>query len=228
VNQSVGSGMDRDSELHAEPALNLIPPVRPLWAAALKRCLDVVGASLGLLLLFPLLLIIAVLVKVQDGGPVLYRRNVIGREGPFDAFKFRSMNPAGDAMLQADPVLRNLFEQNFKLKNDPRVTRMGSFLRKYSLDELPQLLNVFVGQMSLVGPRMITAEELERYGVYRQLVLSVRPGLTGYWQVNGRQQVAYSQRVEMDVLYIQHWSLGFDLRILLQTPQKVLKGEGAF
>ncbi len=225
--RSVGSGVDRDAELRAAAALNLIPLDRPFWAAALKRCLDVVGASLGLLLLFPVLVIIAVLVKLQDGGPVLYRRNVVGREGPFDAFKFRSMHPAADAMLHGDTALRKLFEQNFKLKNDPRITRVGAFLRKYSLDELPQLVNVFVGQMSLVGPRMITAEELERYGEYRQLVLSVSPGLTGYWQVNGRQQVGYSQRIEMDVLYIQHWSLRLDLRILLQTPWKVLKGEGA-
>lgn len=219
--------MDRDRELRIEPAPPLVPPDRPFWAAGVKRGVDVVGAVVGLLLLFPILLIIAVLVKLQDGGPILYRRQVVGIKGPFHAFKFRSMHPGADSRLQGDTALRKLFEENFKLKDDPRITRIGAFLRKYSLDEIPQLVNVLLGQMSLVGPRMITAEELEKYGKYQQWVLSVRPGLTGYWQVNGRQKVGYSQRVEMDVLYIQRWSLRLDVSILLQTPWKVLKGEGA-
>jgi len=228
VIRSVCSRSERDGELRTVPAPNVILAGRPFWAVFLKRCLDVVGASLGLLSLFPLSLVIAALVKLQDGGPVFYRRRVVGPEGSFDALKFRTMHPAADAMLHRDAALRKRFEQNFKLKEDPRVTRIGTFLRKYSLDEIPQLVNVFLGQMSLVGPRMITAEEMERYGEYQRMVLSVKPGLTGYWQVNGRQQVGYSQRVEMDVLYIQQWSLGLDFRILLQTPWKVLRGEGAF
>jgi lipopolysaccharide/colanic/teichoic acid biosynthesis glycosyltransferase len=225
--RSVSPQADQGRALCTRPMSDLIPPHRASWASALKRLLDVVGACLGLLLLSPALLMIAALVKIQDGGPVLYRRRVVGLEGPFEAFKFRSMHPAADALLHADTALRKAFEENFKLKDDPRITRIGAILRKHSLDELPQLVNVLSGQMSLVGPRMITAEELEKYGEYRQFVLSVKPGLTGYWQVNGRQEVGYLKRVEMDVYYIQHWSLKLDVRILLQTPWKVLKGEGA-
>jgi len=201
--------------------------VRPIWAAATKRVIDLVGSTLGLLCLSPLLLLIAIAIKLQDGGPVFYRRRVVGQHGVFGAFKFRSMHPDAEAILHASAELRECFKENFKLKDDPRITAVGSFLRRFSLDELPQLMNVLLGQMSLVGPRMITSEELTKYGPYQGLLLSTKPGLTGYWQVNGRQNVSYSQRVEMDVYYVQHWSLGFDIRLLMQTPWKVLKGEGA-
>jgi lipopolysaccharide/colanic/teichoic acid biosynthesis glycosyltransferase len=200
---------------------------RPVWATVLKRVLDVAVSILSLVFLFPFLLIIALSVKIQDGGPVIYRRRVVGPKGPFEAFKFRSMHPSADAVLNADAELKETFEKNFKLANDPRITGIGAFLRKHSLDELPQLVNVLLGQMSLVGPRMITADELTKYGEHQELLLSIKPGLTGYWQVNGRQNVAYSNRVEMDVHYIKHWSLKLDLCILFQTPWKVLKGEGA-
>ena len=232
INYYVAS-MDEGRRAHqprfssAQGGPGMIPLARPGWAAALKRTLDVVGAAFGLLLLSPVLLVIAALVKLQDGGPVFYRRHVVGPGGSFDAFKFRSMRTDAEATLNANPILRESFEQNFKLKDDPRITRIGSRLRRHSLDELPQLFNVLLGQMSLVGPRMITAPELKKYGEYQQLLLSVKPGLTGYWQVQGRQNVGYKQRVEMDVYYIQHWSLKLDLRILSQTPWKVLKGEGA-
>jgi lipopolysaccharide/colanic/teichoic acid biosynthesis glycosyltransferase len=201
--------------------------VRLLSAMVLKRALDLVISILALTFFLPLLLIIAILVKTHDGGPVFYLRRVVGPEGPFDAFKFRTMHPAADAILDGDTELKESFEKNFKLAKDPRVTKIGGFLRKYSLDELPQLANVLFGQMSLVGPRMITVDELTRYGEHQELLLSVKPGLTGYWQVNGRQKVAYSNRVEMDVYYIKHWSLKLDLCILFQTPWKVVKGEGA-
>jgi lipopolysaccharide/colanic/teichoic acid biosynthesis glycosyltransferase len=212
----------------AQDGSELIAPIRSAWAVALKRTLDVVGSGLGLVFLSPVLLLISVLVKLHDGGPIFYRRHVVGPDGPFVAFKFRSMRPDADAILHANPALRESFEQNFKLKADPRITRIGSSLRRHSLDELPQLLNVLRGQMSLVGPRMITTPELKKYGRYQSLLLSVKPGLTGYWQVQGRQNVGYQQRVEMDVYYIRHWTLKMDLRILLQTPWRVLKGEGAF
>jgi lipopolysaccharide/colanic/teichoic acid biosynthesis glycosyltransferase len=200
---------------------------RAPWALVIKRAIDILVASIGLLLLAPVLVSIAIMVKLQDGGPVLYRRRVVGPEGPFDALKFRSMCPNADALLNQNPSLRRKFQANFKLKSDPRITRIGARLRKYSLDELPQLFNVLIGQMSLVGPRIITAEELSKYGQYHPLLLSVKPGLTGYWQVNGRQDVDYERRVAMDVYYIEHWSLRLELLILLRTPRKVLKGEGA-
>jgi lipopolysaccharide/colanic/teichoic acid biosynthesis glycosyltransferase len=194
----------------------------------LKRIIDIFGSCVMILLLSPLILIIWLLVRIIDGSPVIYRRRVIGMHGGFDAYKFRTMRRDADALLAADPALRNAFESNFKLKSDPRVTRLGSSLRKYSCDELPQLFNVLKGQMSLVGPRMITAAELEKYGAYGELLLTVKPGLTGYWQVRGRQTVCYEERVRMDVAYITNWSLALDFLILLQTPAKVFQTEGAY
>jgi lipopolysaccharide/colanic/teichoic acid biosynthesis glycosyltransferase len=195
---------------------------------AVKRCLDLAGAAILLLILLPVFVLLALLVRFDNGTPIFYRRRVVGKNGEFDAFKFRSMKRNADEVLKRDPVLRAEFEQNFKLKEDPRLTKVGMILRKHSLDELPQLFNVLVGQMSLVGPRMITAPELEKYGPFKELLLSVRPGITGYWQVNGRQEVAYQERVAMDVQYIENWSLWLDLKILFLTPWKVIKREGAY
>jgi lipopolysaccharide/colanic/teichoic acid biosynthesis glycosyltransferase len=173
-------------------------------------------------------LLLGLLVLLDDGCPIIHRRRVVGRRGEFDAFKFRSMRKDADAILSADPVLNSEFVRNFKLKRDPRLTRLGSLLRKYSLDELPQLFNVLKGQMSLVGPRMKTAMEIEMYGNSRELVLSMKPGITGYWQINGRQDVNYDERIKMDVHYVQNWSLFRDLEILFKTPLKVLRKEGAY
>ncbi len=217
--ESLLSGGPRESKISSHP--------RPFWAAMAKRSIDISCAALGLVLLSPVLLLVATLVKLQDGGPILYRRRVVGTGGEFDAFKFRSMRPDADSILQADPKLQKEFQHNFKIKNDPRVTSLGETLRKYSVDELPQLVNVLRGEMSLVGPRMITLQELQKYGEYRELLLTVKPGLTGYWQVEGRQDIDYSQRVQMDIYYIQHWSLAFDIRILLRTPWAVVKATGA-
>jgi len=203
-------------------------PIRgPRWATIAKRIVDFSGAAFGLLVLCPVLLVIAALVKLQDRGPLFHRRRVVGPRGSFDAFKFRSMRPDADAVLQSDAKLRERFERNFKLESDPRITPIGKWLRKYSLDELPQLYNVLCGQMSLVGPRMITPAELQKYGAQQALLLTVKPGLTGYWQVRGRQNIEYSRRVEMDIYYIEHWTLKLDLWILLHTPLAVAKGSGA-
>jgi lipopolysaccharide/colanic/teichoic acid biosynthesis glycosyltransferase len=138
------------------------------------------------------------------------------------------MRRDADIWLERDESLRAAFTENFKLKTDPRVTRLGSFLRKLSLDELPQLFNVLAGQMSLVGPRMITAPELEKYGEHKNLLLTVKPGLTGYWQVHGRQEVSYAERVRMDIDYIRNWSLVTDIELLLLTPLRVIRGGGAY
>ena len=192
-----------------------------------KRLIDLLGAVLGILILLPTFLVIAILIKAEDGGPVFHRRRVVGKKGEFDLFKFRSMCVNADTVLQNNPELLAEFQKNYKLVNDPRVTRTGRFLRKTSLDELPQLCNVMVGQMSLVGPRSITHEELDKYGQMRHLLLTVKPGMSGYWQTEGRQKVSYQERVNMDIRYVQNWTLLWDLRILLKTPQVVLKGEGA-
>ncbi len=180
-----------------------------------------------MVLLSPVLAASALAVKLYDGGPVIYRRRCVGRDGDFDAFKVRSMRVDADRYLEEHPELLAEFQRNYKLNHDPRITPVGAFLRKTSIDELPQLFNVLRGEMSLVGPRMITRPELEKYGEKRDALLTVKPGMTGYWQVAGRQEVEYGDRVEMDMYYNKHWSLGLDLQILFKTPWKVLKREGA-
>lgn len=204
------------------------PEKRASGARTAKHCLDLVGAGIALIVLAPVFAIVALSVKLADGGPIFYRRRVVGLTGEFDALKFRTMRVDADRVLQQNVELREAFEKNFKLPHDPRITKLGSFLRKYSLDEIPQFVNVLRGEMSLVGPRMITSAELEKYGEQQDLVRSVRPGISGYWQVNGRQRKTYAERVEMDLFYIQNWSFLLDIKILLKTPFKVLKGEGAY
>jgi lipopolysaccharide/colanic/teichoic acid biosynthesis glycosyltransferase len=214
-----------------QPAESLeAPSVRLLRSSdrAVKRGIDLAGSLMLIALLSPIFIALAFLIVVVDGTPVIYRIRVVGPTGDFDAFKFRSMHRHADVVLEANSDLRQAFSENFKLKSDPRVTKLGSFLRKYSLDELPQLFNVLCGQMSLVGPRMITAPELEKYGRYQGLLLTMKPGLTGYWQVHGRQDVSYAERVRMDVQYITRWRIRMDLEILMLTPLRVLGGRGAF
>ena len=201
---------------------------RSLYGRVLKRIIDIFGSAILLLLCSPLMLIVVLVLWISDGRPIFYLRRVMGTRGEFSAYKFRSMCRNADAVLQSNPTLAQEFAQQFKLKSDPRVTRVGRWLRKYSIDELPQLVNVLKGQMSLVGPRMITAQELCKYGECQSLILSVQPGITGYWQTRGRQQTSYEERVEMDIYYITHWNLRLDLRILLETPLTVLRGKGAY
>lgn len=198
------------------------------WQRALKRTLDLLGSGLLLLLLSPVIALVAIVIKLYDGGPVIHRRRVVGPKGEFDALKLRSMRVDADEILDRDPALRVEYEQNFKLKNDPRITPVGRAIRKFSLDELPQLVNVFRGQMSLVGPRMITPAELEKFEGAGWIFDHVKPGMTGYWQVYGRQEVSYARRVEMELYYVEHWSLLLDFKILLTTPFTVLRGSGAY
>jgi len=188
-----------------------------------KRAMDLLGSSILLIFSAPLMAILAMRIKLHDGGPALFRRRVIGPEGEFDAFKLRTMRTDADEMLRRDPELRRQFEINFKLKHDPRVTRIGTELRKTGLDELPQLWNVLKGQMSLVGPRMITPAELEKYGEASWIFDFMKPGVTGYWQVHGNQEDGYASRVGMDLFYIENWSILFDVKILLATPVRVLR-----
>lgn len=206
-------------------ATHLLPAAR--WQAVVKRILDVIIAVLSLVLLSPLLALIALAIKLQDGGPVIHCRRVVGPKGEFNAFKLRSMCVDADEILRRNPQLRAEFEKNFKLTDDPRITPVGRVIRRLGLDELPQLVNVLKGQMSLVGPRMVTPGELEKFGEARWIFRCVRPGITGYWQVHGRQQVSYTKRVEMEVFYVQNWSLLMDLKILLKTPFSMARGLGA-
>lgn len=196
------------------------------WNRTLKRSIDLAGASLLLVLSAPLVCILALRIKLHDGGPALFRRRVVGPKGEFDAFKLRTMRADADEMLRRDADLRRQFEVNFKLKEDPRVTSIGTALRRTGLDELPQLWNVLKGDMSLVGPRMITPIELKKYGEVGWIFAAMKPGLTGYWQVNGDQQAGYDRRINMDLFYVENWSLLFDLKILIKTPARVLRGSG--
>ena len=194
-----------------------------------KRFLDVVASCIGLASLAPLFVLLPVLIKLESDGPVIYKRGVIGKDDiPFSAYKFRTMVDDAETILENDPELAECFLECFKLKKDPRITKVGYFLRKYSLDEIPQLINVLRGQMSLIGPRMMTNLELERYGEHRDLVLSVKPGLSGLWQVSGRQDVSFERRVKLDVDYVVNWSLWKDITILYKTFRVVLNGEGAY
>ncbi len=192
----------------------------------LKRAMDLTGSSILLMLSAPLVAILAMRIKLHDGGPALFRRRVIGPEGEFDAFKLRTMRADADEILRRDPELRRQFEINFKLKHDPRVTPVGAALRKTGLDELPQLWNVLKGEMSLVGPRMITPAELEKYGEAGWVFDFMKPGITGYWQVQGNQEAGYGSRVGMDLFYVENWSILFDLKILVATPLRVLRRSG--
>jgi lipopolysaccharide/colanic/teichoic acid biosynthesis glycosyltransferase len=170
------------------------------------------------------------LVKVDSPGPVFYRRRVLGIGGiEFDALKFRSMVINGDEILAQRPDLQAELAVNHKLKDDPRITRIGKLLRRTSLDELPQLINVLLGQMSLVGPRMISPAEKEQYGQMQHNLFTVKPGLTGLWQVSGRSDLSYVERVQIDMHYIRNYSIWLDLQILFfQTVPAVLKKRGAY
>jgi len=192
-----------------------------------KAIIDRGGALLGLLLLSPLLALIALLVRLDSPGPIIHRRRVVGvGNRRFDAYKFRSMYCDGEARLTQDE--RTLLRDEGKLKDDPRITRVGRFLRRASLDELPQLLNVLCGQMSLVGPRMLTQEELRHFGRLRHNLLMVRPGLTGLWQVSGRSNLGYEDRVRLDMHYIRNYSIWLDLYIIYRTVPIIFGGHGAY
>jgi lipopolysaccharide/colanic/teichoic acid biosynthesis glycosyltransferase len=197
--------------------------------AAFKACVDYVGALIGLIILVPLLCVVALLVRLDSPGPVIFRRRVLGRDGgQFDAFKFRTMVVDAERILAEDPVLRASFDQAYKLKADPRITRFGAFLRRTSLDEVPQLLNVLRGEMSLVGPRMIAPDEAVRYGEWSAALLTVKPGITGPWQVRGRADIAYDERVRLSMAYIRNYSIWKDVEILFRTIAVVLRTQGAY
>jgi Undecaprenyl-phosphate galactose phosphotransferase WbaP len=197
-----------------------------------KRALDVIGAGLGLVLLSPFFLVVALLVRA-DGGPAFFAHQRVGRGGKlFGCLKFRSMvidsQARLEALLASDPAARAEWEATRKLKNDPRITRIGRFLRSTSLDELPQLINVLRGEMSLVGPRPVQEAEIDRYyGASAAHYMAVRPGITGLWQVSGRSETSYESRVALDVSYVSRPSMLADLSILLRTPVAVLSRRGA-
>jgi lipopolysaccharide/colanic/teichoic acid biosynthesis glycosyltransferase len=195
----------------------------------MKAVLDRVSALVASVLLVPFFPFIALAIWLDSPGPIIYRRRVVGLHGrEFDAYKFRTMIPNADAHLEAHPELEEEWSRTGKIQDDPRITRVGRILRRYSLDELPQLFNVLKGQMSLVGPRMITPTELDHFGHWRHNLLTVKPGMTGLWQVSGRADVSYEERVRMDMRYIRNYTIWLDLRLLLNTIKVVVGGHGAY
>jgi lipopolysaccharide/colanic/teichoic acid biosynthesis glycosyltransferase len=183
-----------------------------------------------MIVLLPVIIGIVLLILLDTAWPVIYKREVIGQHGRlFHMIKFRTMKVGAEQELVSNPDLYKTYQrQNYKLRSDPRVTRIGRILRKYSLDELPQLWNVLRGQMSLVGPRSIPLSELGEFGEFARLRHCIRPGITGLWQVSGRADTSYAQRVQLDYHYVQTCSLRLDLLILFQTPLAVLRGVGAY
>jgi lipopolysaccharide/colanic/teichoic acid biosynthesis glycosyltransferase len=205
---------------------------------AMKRGLDIIGSGTALLLLSPLMAVLALLVKISSKGPVLFRQSRVGYRGiPFTFLKFRTMRECNDGSVHREFVHRFISgEMNssgtatvYKIKDDPRVTRIGKFLRKTSLDELPQFWNVLVGDMSLVGPRPPIAYEVEYYDIWhRRRILEVKPGLTGLWQVKGRSRTTFNDMVRLDLQYAKTWSIWLDLKILFETPLAMISGDGAY
>jgi len=194
----------------------------------IKRIIDIIISTVLLIILLPIFICIILLVKVTSKGPLIYKWHVIGKDGkPFTGYKFRTM------ILNADYLKTSLLKSNemtgpvFKMKYDPRITKVGKFLRKYSLDELPQLWSVLKGEMSLVGPRPAGPKEWSQYEEWQKRKLSVTPGMTCLWQINGRNEVhEFDEWVKLDLEYIDNWSLWLDFKILLQTIPSVLKGSG--
>ena len=199
------------------------------WNLIVKRALDVSVSAVGLLVLSPLLALIAIAIKLDSPGPVLFKQVRLGKGGiPFTVYKFRSMYDGADKQRDLLRAFNEVRGPIFKMRNDPRMTRVGRILRRTSLDELPQLWNVLRGEMSLVGPRPPIPEEVEQYEPWHFKRLAVAPGMTGIWQVSGRSRLSFDEMVVLDIFYVENWSLGLDLRILLRTIPAVISGGGAF
>ena len=199
------------------------------FSYAMKRMFDIVASATGLLLLSPLLLVVAIIIKLTDGGPVFFTQKRVGLHGAhFGMLKFRSM------VVNADALKDQLMAQNemqggivFKMKNDPRITTIGRFIRKYSIDELPQIINILRGDMTIVGPRPAVPREVAQYKVWQRRRLSVRPGLTCYWQVSGRNEIGFDEWMQLDLRYVDNWNLVIDLELILKTFPVVFTGRGA-
>ena len=195
----------------------------------IKRIIDVIGALCGILLLSPVMIVVAIWIKLDSKGPVFFGHKRLGMKGEFiKVYKFRTMLPNAEELLKKlTPKQKIEFEKSFKLENDPRITKLGQFLRKSSLDELPQLLNILKGNMSIVGPRPIVEREIDNYGIYGDKLLSVKPGLTGNWQASGRSDTTYEERVQLDMNYIDYRSVWVDLKIIFKTFGAVVRKQGA-
>ena len=195
----------------------------------IKRIFDFILSLIGIAIMSPLFLIISIMIKCDTKGPVFFKQRRIGLNGkPLYIYKFRTMVTNAEELIASfTPEQKKEWEENYKLKDDPRITRVGKILRKTSLDELPQLINIIKGEMSIIGPRPVVEEELSWYGNDVDLVLSVKPGLTGWWAVNGRSEVPYPKRCDLELYYVKNASLALDVRILLGTLKVVFSQRGA-
>jgi len=229
ITTSAAVARDLAGILGVEIKHNLLNP----WIRRIKRALDLLGVVAGGLLISPLVLAIVSLIKLDSSGPAFYTQHRLGKGGNhFRCWKFRTMHVDADWLLtqhlQDNSELRWEWEQDHKLRSDPRVTRAGRFLRATSLDELPQLWNVFRGEMSLVGPRPIVDGEIPKYGKVYKLYQRVTPGITGLWQVSGRNNTTYEERVALDAYYVRNWSVWLDLVILARTVGSTVLRRGAY
>jgi exopolysaccharide biosynthesis polyprenyl glycosylphosphotransferase len=205
----------------------------PRWSRVaqrlMKSALDVLIGLVGSAVTIAITPVVGLFIKLEDGGAIFFGRDYIGSDGRVHRFlKFRTMVTDAEQILENDPALKTRFECSFKLKDDPRILRVGRFLRKYSLDEFPQFFSLLTGQLTFVGPRAITPAARERYGSLLPKLLSMKPGLTGFWQVMGRQTTTYEEKIQMDMFYIDHWSIWLDLVILAKTFWEVLRAKGAY
>ena len=203
--------------------------VRKKVYLAIKRLIDIIGSLIGIILLSPIYIIIAILIKFDSPGKIVFGHTRKGKGGKdIKVYKFRTMYSNANEIFESfTSEQKEEYYKNFKLDNDPRVTKLGGFLRKTSLDELPQLFNILKGDMTIIGPRPIVEKEISKYGDKAEKLFSVVPGLAVYWQANGRSDTTYEERVEMDMYYIDNMSFYLDVKILFQTAISVLKGEGA-
>ena len=197
----------------------------------IKRVFDIITSFLAIIILSPVFLLILILIKIDSKGPVIYKHKRIGKNGKYIyLYKFRTMFVDADKRLKKllkNPKIKKEWEENFKLDNDPRITKIGNILRKTSLDELPQLFNILKGDMSLVGPRPVIDGEIEKYGDNKDKFLSVLPGLTGWWACNGRSDIDYEERKKLELYYVEHCSIFLDFKCILKTVIVVFKKSGA-
>ncbi|MDM7460950.1 MAG: sugar transferase [bacterium] len=226
---TAGRNATRPRAPECSPFAEYIPEVK-VPHAFWKRLIDIVGSAVVLILLSPLMLLIALLIRLESPGPILFRQIRLGRYGkPFIMYKFRSMRCNAQEL---QPLIMHMNEKQggaFKIKDDPRMTRVGRFIRKYSLDELPQLFNVLKGDLSLVGPRAMAPYDVNRFdNIEYSTRFAVPEGCTGLWQVSGRSNLTFDEWMRLDIYYVENISLGLDIKILLRTIPAILKGDGAY
>ena len=226
-----GSLWVRTIDLHGTLAIETNYHLLNQREIIIKRILDMIITLALLLFTWPIFLILAILVRIDSKGPILFTQERLGQDGEvFDSYKFRTMYENAEAklhdLLSSDPEANQEYEKYHKLANDPRITRLGKFLRRYSLDELPQFINVLKGDMNLIGPRSYMPRELPAMGEYAKIILKVKPGITGWWQVMGRNATSFKQRLHLDEYYISNWSIWLDIYIVIKTVWVLLKGQG--